>query len=123
MTRPDETEQHLAIIECAVPPSVQMIAGGPRVWCLDRLLAWTEAHPTPQYSRAYVVSVTDEVVCEPGVGVYAVPRSDERARVLAEAAAALRAWPKDATSIQYNEAMVDAIDVVAALAVRPEETT
>lgn len=69
---------HIAIVECAVPPSIELIASGPRVWCVDRLIDWTEKHPTPQYCRAYIVAITDEVICEPGVGVYSVPREDQR---------------------------------------------
>lgn len=78
MQRGETENDHRAIVECSVPPSTQFIASGPRQWCVDRLVGWTEKHPTPQYSAAYVVAVTDEVICEPGVGVYVVPLEPQK---------------------------------------------
>jgi hypothetical protein len=64
---------HRAVVECTFPPGVTPIASGSKEHCQAALIAWTEAHPTPQWSSAYVMQVVTEVICEPGVGVYAVP--------------------------------------------------
>lgn len=68
-----------AIVECCYPPGIELIASGSRDFCRAALVAWSERHPTPQWSSAYVVAVEVEVIVEPGVGVYAVPVEAEAA--------------------------------------------
>lgn len=62
----------VAAVECAVPPGMELIAGGSEEHCVTALEAWTRRHPTPQYARGLVLEVRAEVVYEPGVGVYTV---------------------------------------------------
>lgn len=68
---------HRAVVECFFPPKLDLIASGPEEFCRKVLVRWAELHPTPQFSRAYVMEVVETVVCEPGVGVYVVPKEAE----------------------------------------------
>lgn len=53
--------------------SIESIAFGPHIYCVEHLQRWLEAHPPAESAHAYVCEVWTEVILEPGMGAYAVP--------------------------------------------------
>lgn len=50
---------HRAVIESSAPPSLQLIAAGPKEFCAVQLTKWVEAHPLGEFDDALILEVTE----------------------------------------------------------------
>lgn len=63
---------HYAVIAGSVPPSLDVIACGPREFCEESLTKWLERHPLGKYETAEILTRDPETV-NAEVGVPALP--------------------------------------------------
>lgn len=70
------TNTHRAIIENSCPPSVQIIASGPKAFCEQALFDWLLGHPLEEFDTPAVIRWADDVPRPPHEFTGTVKRAD-----------------------------------------------